>query len=243
MNRFEVRHAAQRIAIGVLALAAIAAAIAWLPGASYLSWLLEAVRDLGPWGPVLLALAYVPATVLLVSGAPLAMGAGFLFGVPVGTLAVSLGGIAGASAAFWIGRHRARGWMRRKLTHRPRWRALDEAVGQHAAKTVLLVRLSPLFPFVLANYAFSLTKIRFRDFFWASWIGTLPGTALFAYLGSTAKDLTDILRGTYEGGWVRGIALGVGLVATVVVTALISRAARAALERAGPPDGSCDMSK
>lgn len=226
--------------MGALAIAVIAAAIAWLPVASCLTWLLEMVRRLGPWGPVLLALAYVPATVLLVSGAPMTLGAGFLFGVPVGTLTVSLGGIAGASAAFWIGRRLARDWVESKLAHHRHWRALDEAVSRQAVKTVLLVRLSPVFPFVVTNYAFSLTNIRFRDFFWASWIGTLPGTMLYAYLGWTAKDLTDIVRGKYQGGLAQHIALGVGMVATVVVTTLISRAARSALQLAGPLDAQCD---
>lgn len=235
-----MKHAAQRIAIGTLAAAAVAAAIAWLPVGSYLSWLLEAVRELGPWGPVLLALAYAVGTVLFVSGAPMTLGAGFLFGVASGTLTVSLGSIVGASAAFWIGRRLARGWVERQLADSRRWRTLDEAVGRQAFQTVLLVRLSPLFPFVLTNYAFSLTKIRFRDFFWASWLGMLPGTLLYTYLGSTAKDLTDIVRGTYQGGLAQQIALGVGLLATVVVTIMLSRAARSALRRAASLDAQHD---
>jgi uncharacterized membrane protein YdjX (TVP38/TMEM64 family) len=217
---------------GAMAIAAIAAAVAWLPMGAYLARLLEAVRGTGPWGPVVLALAYVVATVLFVSGAVMTLGSGFLFGLAVGTLTVSLGSIVGASAAFGIGRWIARGWVQRKLAHSRRWQALDEAVGRQAFKTVLLVRLSPVFPFVLTNYAFSLTNIRFREFFLASWIGTLPGTLLYVYLGSTAKDLTDIVRGTYQGGMVRNIALVAGLLATVVVTTIIARAARSALKRA-----------
>lgn len=235
-----MKPTARRIAISAFAVAVIAAAIAWLPVASCLTWLLEMVRGLGPWGPVLLALAYVPATVLFVSGAPMTLGAGFLFGVAKGTLTVSLGSIVGASTAFWIGRRLARDWVESKLAHHRHWRALDEAVSRQAVKTVLLVRLSPVFPFVMTNYAFSLTNIRFRDFFWASWIGMLPGTLLYAYLGSTAKDLTDIVRGTDQGGLAQHIALGLGLVATVVVTMLISRAARSALQLAGPLDDQRD---
>ncbi len=82
--------------------------------------------------------------------------------------------------------------------------------------------LSPLFPFTLLNYAFGLTKVRFRDYVLASWIGMLPGTVMYVYLGSTVKELADIAAGNVEGAPAR-------LAATVVVTVYVSRLARQAV--------------
>jgi uncharacterized membrane protein YdjX (TVP38/TMEM64 family) len=103
-------------------------------------------------------------------------------------------------------------------------------------KIVLLTRLSPLFPFTLLNYAFGLTKVRFRDYVLASWIGMLPGTVMYVYLGSTVKELADIAAGNVEGegGPARLVLFFVGLAATVVVTVYVTRLARRALRQAVP---------
>src|SRR5438270_264472 len=99
-------------------------------------------------------------------------------------------------------------------------------------KIVLLTRLSPLFPFTLLNYAFGLTKVRFRDYLLASWIGMLPGTVMYVYLGSTVKELADVAAGNVEGGPARRVLFFVGLAATVVVTVYVTRLARQSLRQA-----------
>ena len=213
---------------------ATAAAFVWLPVKQYLAALLQAVRGAGPWGPVLLALAYVLTTVLLVPGSIITLGAGFLFGVPIGTVAVSVGSVAGASAAFGIGRTIARSWVEKKTAQNPRFRALDEAVGREGFKIVLLIRLSPVFPFVFTNYALALTSVRFRDFLLASWIGMLPGTVLYVYLGSTIKSLAEAASGSPRGGTAQNVFFWFGLLVAGLVTVVITRTARAALKRAAP---------
>lgn len=62
--------------------------------------LLARVQEIGPWGAVILAVAYVPAAILFVPGSLLTLGAGFLFGPVRGTALVSLGSTAGAAAPF-----------------------------------------------------------------------------------------------------------------------------------------------
>lgn len=214
--------------------AVLAAAFVWLPVKQYLEALLQAVRTTGPWGPVLLALAYVFTTVLLVPGSIITLGAGFLFGVPIGTVAVSVGSVAGACAAFGIGRTVAREWVKRKTAQNPRFRALDEAVGREGFKIVFLIRLSPVFPFVFTNYALALTSVRFRDFLLASWIGMLPGTVLYVYLGSTIKSLAEAASGSPRGGAAQNVFFWFGLLATGLVSVVITRTARAALKRIAP---------
>jgi uncharacterized membrane protein YdjX (TVP38/TMEM64 family) len=218
--------------LGLLAMMAVALVL--LPVRDLLVGFLGWVRDLGTWGPVVLAAAYIPACLLFLPGWLLTLGAGFLFGVGIGTVAVSAGSVAGASAAFFAGRTLARDWIERRVAASPRFRALDEAVERQGFKIVFLTRLSPLFPFNLLNYAYGASPVGFRDYFLASWIGMLPGTLLYVYLGSLARSLTDLAAGNVQGGIAQKIFFGLGLVATVAVTALITRTARRALSQAVP---------
>src|SRR5947209_10188984 len=151
------------------------------------------------WGPVVFAAVYVLACLVL-PGSLMTLAAGSLFGVVVGTAVVSLASVTGACLAFWLGRTLARGLVEKRLAGNRRFRALDQAVAAGGFKIVLLTRLSPLFPFTLLNYAFGLTKIRFRDYALASWLGMLPGTVMYVYLGSTLQELADISTGNVEGG-------------------------------------------
>lgn len=196
---------------------------------TFMERLADAVREAGPWGPVLMGAIYVVATILFVPGGLLTLLAGFLFGVVKGTITVSLASVTGAAAAFWLGRSVAHGWVQRRFAHSRLFRAIDAAVNRQSFKIVLLVRLSPVFPFVFTNYAFSLTKIRFRDFLLASWIGMLPATVLYVYLGSLAQNLAQITSGDVRGNGLRTILLVLGVCATAAVVVVTARAARAAL--------------
>src|SRR4029079_5606758 len=169
-----------------------AAAVVLLPVKQWLPQFFEWVRGLGAWGPVLLALAYVPECLLMLPGSLLTLGSGFAFGLTVGSVTAWSGSLMGASAAFLTGRYFARDLVESKLSGNPKFQALDRAVAGAGFKIVLLTRLSPLFPFNVLNYAFGLTGIGFRDYVLASAIGMLPGTVLYVYLGSAAKALSDL---------------------------------------------------
>lgn len=199
--------------------------------ASFLEW----VQGIGPWGAVLFAAAYVPAAVLLVPGSLLTLGAGFVFGVMKGTLIVSLGSTAGAAAAFIVGRSIARDWIARKLSSGPRMAAIARAVETEAFKIVLLTRLSPVLPFNLLNYAFGLTTVPFREYILASWIGMLPGTIMYVYLGSAANSLAALLSGDQPRSTGQQVLFFSGLAATVAAALIVTRTARRALKEIVPP--------
>lgn len=199
--------------------------------ASFLEW----VQGIGPWGAVLFAAAYVPAAVLLVPGSLLTLGAGFVFGVMKGTLIVSLGSTAGAAAAFIVGRSIARDWIARKLSSGPRMAAIARAVETEAFKIVLLTRLSPVLPFNLLNYAFGLTTVPFREYILASWIGMLPGTIMYVYLGSAANSLAALLSGDQPRSTGQQVLFVSGLAATVAAALIVTRTARRALKEIVPP--------
>jgi uncharacterized membrane protein YdjX (TVP38/TMEM64 family) len=216
----------------LVAAAAIMASLARLPMGTYLNGLAESVRASGAWGPALLGAVYVLATLLFIPASLLTVLTGFLFGVVKGTLIASLASLTGASASFWLGRTVAHDWVQRKMAGSTRFQAIDAAVNRQGFKIVFLIRLSPVFPFVFTNYAMSLTKLRFRDFFFASWIGMLPGTLLYVYLGSTAQSIAEIATGRYRRGTGQTILFALGLLATVVVTTMVTRLARSAVREA-----------
>jgi uncharacterized membrane protein YdjX (TVP38/TMEM64 family) len=163
----------------------------------------------------------------------LGLGAGAVFGVIWGTVYVSAASTIGATAAFLIARYLARSWVERKIADNPKLTAIDKAVGQQGWKIVLLTRLSPAFPFNLLNYFFGITKVNLRDYFFASWIGMLPGTIMYIYIGSLAGELaaTDSSREKTTAEWA---LYAVGLAATIVLVVYLTKIAKAALEKEVP---------
>jgi len=229
------RSAVPRALLLLALLAGGIAAFVLLPVKQYLAEFIEWVRRLGWWGPVVFGLAYAVAA-LVIPATLLTLGAGFAFGVVVGTVVVSAGSVTTAAIAFWLGRTLARGWVEAKVAASPRFRALDQAVAENGFQIVLLTRLSPVFPFLPLNYAFGLTRVRFRDYFLASWVGMLPGTVLYVYLGSTVREIADLAAGNVERTPAQMVFFWAGLAAAAVVTVLVTRAARNALRRAAPAD-------
>ena len=174
---------------------------------------------------------YVCGVVLMLPGSVLTLGAGYLFGLGYGFVIVSFASTLGATCAFIIGRFFARDWVASKLNSMPRFFALDQAVGERGALIVLLTRLSPAFPFILLNYALGLTQVPLRTYVSVSWLGMMPATLLYVYLGSIAQDLTALLSGELAevpgGNWL----LYIGLVATLLLTILLTRFASKALDQ------------
>ena len=189
------------------------------------------VDGLGVWGPVAFVVGYALAAVAFVPGSLLTLAAGAIFGLGKGTALVLIAATLGASAAFLVSRYVARGLVERRLAGNPRFAAIDRAIGTQGRKIVLLLRLSPVFPFNLLNYALGLTRVRFVDYLVAS-IGMLPGTLLYVYYGKVAGDVARLAGGApVERGAGYYAVLGLGLLATVVVTTLVTRTARRALQQ------------
>ena len=201
---------------------------------SVLAWMESTLAAAGLATFILIFIGvYVLACVLSVPGSILTLGAGMIVGVGWGTVAVSIGSTLGASAAFFIGRTVGRNWIAAKLAGKPRFKQIDELVGQQGFKIVLLTRLSPVFPFNVLNFAYGATKVSFRHYVLASWLGMLPGTIMFVYMGSTIKDIAQLLSGAGDierGSGQMALFYG-GLVAAVVVAVIVTRIARTALSQ------------
>jgi len=185
------------------------------------------IGKLGPWGPVIFVGIYVVATVFFIPGSVLTLGAGAVFGVGFGSVCVSISATLGATAAFLVGRYLARDVIARKIEKNEKFAAIDRAVADDGWKIVLLTRLSPVFPFTLLNYAFGLTRVKLSHYVLASWLGMIPGTVMYVYLGSLVNVGAGHRQRT-TGEWV---LYGVGLLATVSVTVFVTRVARRALAK------------
>lgn len=188
------------------------------------------VQSLGAAGPIAFIVGYIVATVAFVPGSLLTLAAGAIFGLARGTAWVLIGATLGAAAAFLVARYVARGAVEKRLTGSGRFTAIDRAIGRKGLRIVALLRLSPVFPFNLMNYALGLTRVRFRDYLLAS-PAMLPGTLLYVYYGRVVGDVAELAAGTQPDRdpayWTM---LAVGLIATIAVTTVITRAARRALE-------------
>ena len=98
------------------------------------------------------------------------------------------------------------------------------------SKIVLLLRLSPIIPFNALNYALSLSKVKVRTYVLASFLGMLPGTAMWVYLGSLAPAAAELSSAASGGGMTRTVLYIAGLAATVAAAVIGARAAKRALE-------------
>jgi uncharacterized membrane protein YdjX (TVP38/TMEM64 family) len=214
------------IALGALVVGLFAA---WrvLPLGQWLKDFQKWIEGLGPLGGVLFGLAYVAGALLFVPGAVLTIGAGYLFGLGWGVVVVSLASTAAAALAFLIARHLARARVETLARKYPKFAALDRAIGKNDWKVIFLLRLSPLIPFSISNYLYGLTSVRFAPYVLASWIGMLPGTFLYVYLGAAGKSLGE----KHEKSPWEWALFGAGLLATIAVTVILTRVAKKELGR------------
>ena len=233
----EAATAASRRTLPLGRIAAIVAALAALyflgrAAGGYVPRFAEWIDGLGPWGPAAFVLGYAVAVVGFVPGSLLTLAAGAIFGLAEGTALVFVAAVLGSTAAFLLSRTVARDAIARRVEGDPRFAAIDRAIEREGRRIVVLLRLSPVFPFTLLNYALGLTRVRLADYLVAS-VGMLPGTLLYVYSGKVAGDLATLAGGAAvprgAGYWA---VVALGFAATLIVTILVTRVARRALREA-----------
>lgn len=201
--------------------------------AGYVPRFAQAVEGLGPWGPAAFVVGYVVAAVAFVPGSLLTLAAGALFGLVRGVAYAMTGATLGAVAAFLVSRYLVRGRVERRVRADPRFAAIDDAVARQGGRIVFLLRLSPVLPYNVLNYALGVTRVRLASFVLGC-AGMLPGTALYVYYGKLAGDVAGAVGGAPPRGPGYYAVLALGLVATIAVTILVTRLARRALKEAAP---------
>ncbi|RDX61642.1 hypothetical protein CR513_60113, partial [Mucuna pruriens] len=178
------------------------------------------------------AVAYIPLTVLAVPASVLTLGGGYLFGLPVGFIADSIGATVGAGAAFILGRTIGRSFVVSRLKDYPQFRSVAIAIRRSGFKIVFLLRLVPLLPFNMLNYLLSVTPVSVGEYMLASWLGMMPITLALVYVGTTLKDLSDVTHGWGEFSKTRWAFIILGLVISVVLMICVTKVAKSALDKA-----------
>lgn len=208
-----------RFGVLLLLVAGIAAAIIYrdqFDAAALEIW----VKDAGSAGPLLFMLIYIVGTVFFLPGSVLTLAGGALFGPVFGTFYNLTGATIGAMISFIAARYLAHDWVEKKTGGR--MKQLKQGVEGEGWRFVAFVRLVPLFPFNLLNYALGLTKIKFSHYSIATYIFMLPGAIAYTYLGYASREA--IAGGE---GLIQKIMLALALLAIVgFLPSLIARIRR-----------------
>jgi uncharacterized membrane protein YdjX (TVP38/TMEM64 family) len=211
-----------------LLLVAFSLATAFLPVKDWVQAFSDWVRTLGAVGAIVFIAVYAIATVLFLPGWIFTVAAGLVYGITGGTVVALSGAILGSTLAFLCGRYLVRRRVEAATKGNEKFEVIDRAIGAQGWKIVGLLRLSPIVPFNVSNYFYGITAVKFWPYVFASAIGMLPGTLLYTYLGAAGKAGLGAEGGQSPLKWV---FLGVGLLATIVVTIIIGRTARNAFKK------------
>ncbi len=215
----------------IIIVIALFLAMKFLPAQQWLRNFNNWVGQMGVVGIFIFIGVYAAATVLLAPGAILTIGAGFAFGLWKGFVAVSAGSTIGAALAFLVARFIARDKVEAIAKGNEKFCNIDNAIGKQGAKLVFLLRLSPVIPFNLSNYFYGLTGVKFWPYVLASWVGMMPGTFLYVYIGTAGKAAVSAAAGgeAMKHGWQYWMLMSVGFAATIAVTIWVAKIARDAL--------------
>ena len=204
----------------VLLLAGAVAAIYFTPLRDQLTR--DNIRDFvsrlrGVWyGPILFILAYAIGCVVAVPASVFILAAGFIWGWKLGGTYALIGGLLGASASFLVGRFVGEGLLDRfgRIG-----RAVSKQVDHAGFRSLLVLRLIPLFPFAVMNYGAGVAGVQFGHFVAATAIGLAPSNYVVAYCADA------LFNGTMtEGDALKRLFTVAGLVlAMVLIPMLLKR--------------------
>ncbi|HEY9797942.1 MAG TPA: TVP38/TMEM64 family protein [Leptolyngbyaceae cyanobacterium] len=147
------------------------------------AWLKQA----GIWAPLIYIALYTLGTILILPSTPLNLSGGAIFGAWWGTLWTSVAAVIAAVVAFAFTRTVGRDIVARKFAGR--WEAMDAEMRQGGLFYMFAIRLLPIIPYGLVNFAAGLTSIRFKDYLLGTVLGTVPGILPFVMMGSGLRAL------------------------------------------------------
>lgn len=188
-------------------------------------------------GAILFFCLYTLGVILMLPAMVMAMASGAIFGLMYGSVLAWAGSSIGQVIAFAIGRYLLREIVVSYLTTTfPKWTAIDKALMTDGWKLVTLLRLSPIAPWNVLNYALAVTSVPLAAYVMASSFSILPYLILFVYFGSLARNLADVFTGAAGLDTKTTITMGVvsalAMVGIVWYTTHISRkAVNQALQR------------
>ncbi|KAJ8625343.1 hypothetical protein MRB53_033873 [Persea americana] len=189
------------------------------------------IEGYGTAGYALFVVVYAGLEILAIPAIPLTMSAGLLFGSFTGTIIVSISGTVAATVAFLIARYFARDRILKLVEGNKKFLAIDKAIGENGFRVVTLLRLSPLLPFSLGNYLYGLTSVKLIPYVLGSWLGMLPGSWAYVSAGAFGRAIIqEESEMGLPGGNGQLWTLGLGLLATALAAAYVTRLAKDAVK-------------
>jgi uncharacterized membrane protein YdjX (TVP38/TMEM64 family) len=164
--------------------------------------------------PLVFIACYAIATVFFLPGLLFTLAGGALFGPVYGTIYNLMGATLGATLAFLTARYVASDWVTQHTGNR--LRQLVEGVEKEGWRFVAFVRLVPLFPFNLLNYALGLTKLRLSHYILASFVFMVPAGAAYTYLGYAGREAASAGE-----GFIQKILLALAVIASIAFASRI----------------------
>lgn len=172
--------------LGLILLIMIIGVTIWQSKSIEADAIIQHIEDFGPLAWLVFMLLYAVGTVFFFPGSVLTLAGGAMFGPVLGTLLNLTSATIGAALAFLVARYMASGWIEEKTGGR--LKQLKDGVENEGWRFVAFVRLVPLFPFNLLNYALGLTRIKFSNYLIATYICMLPGAIAYTYLGYAGRE-------------------------------------------------------
>lgn len=230
---FTISRPAARLLSAICLLIGVLLVWYWLPLADWLTRLVGLLRSHNEAALLIYAVVYIIATIIMVPLAPLAIAAGYLFGL-VPSFAVSLiAATTGATLAFLLSRHLLARICERWLLVHPVMAATERSITDQGWLVVFLLRLSPIIPSHLLNYLCGITHITARQYISATLIGKTPLIFMLSYAGALAPRATQQVDTI---NYAHLSILVVGLLFTALACWLIARRARQLLQHQGLTD-------
>lgn len=152
------------------------------------AYLRDYIRQFGNWAALIFIIAYVLNTISIIPPiAPLSLTAGLAFGAVQGAVYLMIAAMLGTSLTFFISRYFGRRLIDKIL--KGKFKDLDEKLAQNGFMTILFFRIVPLVPYEVLNYAGGLSRIKFKDYFLATFLGLIPGVVIAAFFGGSLGEI------------------------------------------------------
>jgi uncharacterized membrane protein YdjX (TVP38/TMEM64 family) len=210
-----------------LMVAVLVVAYVYLPISEWLSAFQDWVQGFGALGWAIFIAVYALTSFALIPGSILTLGAGVAYGLWAFPLVIA-GAVLASALSFLAARYVFHDRVQEKIAQYPRFKAVNEAIRDEGWKVVLLLRLSPALPFSLQNWFLGLMPVGFWPAQIATLFGIMPGTLLYIWVASLGGEAAA--GGSADASMIRYMVLGVGLLATLLVTIVVTRKAQQKLK-------------
>jgi uncharacterized membrane protein YdjX (TVP38/TMEM64 family) len=191
---------------------------------TFLEQIPDFIQTLGPWGPVCFYGLFVLLECFSLPATPLLLSSGFIFGLQAGCLISLCSLCTAATISFFLARTVLRPQLLKIAEGNEAFQNINKAVKLEGFKIIFLLRLAPLLPFAISNYAYGLSEVGFVDFILATAFGCAPGTCAFVYFATVARSI-----GSEGAGSPWYVYVG-GVLATLMLLKVVAEVAQKAVK-------------